>query len=332
VTLHSSLGVRWIAIACLIARGAPGGTPEGIDALKAQNYKAALREFTVAAEAGDSEAQFQLGEMHRRGLGGGVNPRLAQQRYEQADAQGHAAAAAELGILKWKAEEREQALALLHKSARAENLRAMYALLLLTSRDPAVAINDGLLSEYIRKLAEAGQPDAQENYAGRLLLDMRGSVERLAQAETWYRKAAAQGNPRAFHGISVCLARKAARLGGNLDEESLQAVAESLRKGAMLGDFFAQHSLCLGEGKLDPVTTYAWIVVTSDLANSFPLESPITEGGRSEIVTMVQERRAKTRALMIPRLAREGEALAKKFAKEIRANLKKGLPWEDPFD
>jgi len=319
-------------MACLIARGALAGTPEGLEALKQQDFKAAFREFTAAAEGGDSEARFQLGELYRRGSGVRANPRLAEKCYEEANAQGHVSAAAELGILRWKAKQREPALALLHKSAMAESPRAMYALVLLSRRDPSVALNEVLLTEYTRKLAESGHPDAQERYAGLLLLNAGGSVERAAEAEAWYRKAAAQGNPWAFHGISTCLTRNAARASGGLDKESSQASAECLRKGAMLGDFAAQHSLALGQGDTDAVTSYAWMIVTSDLANSRPVEPPSAEEVRLEIVLSVQTRRARTRSLMIPRLARAGEVLARKYIKEIQANLKKGLPWEDPLE
>ena len=73
---------------------AEAGTAEGMEALKAQDYAKAKEEFRTAADAGDAEAQFQLGELYLNGLGVTKSPRYAVQWYEKAVAQGLAGCSA----------------------------------------------------------------------------------------------------------------------------------------------------------------------------------------------------------------------------------------------
>jgi TPR repeat protein len=53
-----------------------------------QDYAEALRLFTLAAEAGDADAQFSLGLMYETGVGVEANPEEALKWYGLAAAQG----------------------------------------------------------------------------------------------------------------------------------------------------------------------------------------------------------------------------------------------------
>ena len=53
----------------LLPLRAPAGVPEGLDALKRNDFAAAVRELAAPAEGGDAEAQYRIGLMHEFGNG-----------------------------------------------------------------------------------------------------------------------------------------------------------------------------------------------------------------------------------------------------------------------
>jgi TPR repeat protein len=68
---HHLRGFLCAVTACVVL-GMPlagyGGVKEGIDALTAKNYSAALREFRPASEQGDAVAQYFLGLMYAKAM------------------------------------------------------------------------------------------------------------------------------------------------------------------------------------------------------------------------------------------------------------------------
>src|ERR1700746_215315 len=63
------------------------------------DYATALREWLVAAAAGDAEASYRLGLLYARGQGVLASLADAAAHYQRAAEQGHAAAQHELGML-----------------------------------------------------------------------------------------------------------------------------------------------------------------------------------------------------------------------------------------
>jgi hypothetical protein len=63
------------------------------------DYKSALRIWMAAAEAGDPEAQTNVGEIFERGIGGASNPEAAAVWYQKAADQGYSRALFDLGTL-----------------------------------------------------------------------------------------------------------------------------------------------------------------------------------------------------------------------------------------
>lgn len=88
------------AVAILVLFGARGvalaGFDEGLAAVEAGDYAAALGEFTPLAEAGDSEAQYQLAILHKDGLGTARDDDEAARLYRMAADQ--ELSAAQLGL------------------------------------------------------------------------------------------------------------------------------------------------------------------------------------------------------------------------------------------
>jgi len=54
-----------------------------------QDYRQAASLYQTAADLGNADAQFKLGQMHERGQGVPKNPRLADYWYRIAANQGH---------------------------------------------------------------------------------------------------------------------------------------------------------------------------------------------------------------------------------------------------
>ena len=70
---------------------------EGLDAYDKKDYETALREWKLAAEQGDADAQFNLGLMYDKGKGVSQNYKTAVKWYRLAAEQGFAVAQSKLG-------------------------------------------------------------------------------------------------------------------------------------------------------------------------------------------------------------------------------------------
>lgn len=136
------------------------GLNEGLDALRRNDYTAAVKELRPLAERGDAEAQYRIGRMYEYGKGYPQNKAQSIVWFKKAAAQNHADAQTELG--------------------------GIYA-----SGD-GVAQDNKLAVEWFEKGAANGNANAQYNLG---LLYAKGQGIKLdnAQAIAWWRKAAAQG-------------------------------------------------------------------------------------------------------------------------------------------
>jgi hypothetical protein len=134
----------------------------------------ALRALHQAAELGDAQAQFLLGEIYSHGRGGvSLDQAEAMRWYRKAAEQGHAAAQFRLGVI--------------------------YA-------DGRIVVTDyDRAAHWICKAAEQGYPDAQ-NELGVMYQKGRGLVKDDGKAVHWYRRAAEQGHA----GAQIAAERQAA--------------------------------------------------------------------------------------------------------------------------
>lgn len=121
--------------------------------------------LAAAAEKGDAEAQFRLGQAFLRGHGVKKDAAKAYALLKQAADQGHAEAIGGVGYF--------------------------YANGFVVKKDLAVA------AEWFRKGAEKGGAKAQLNY-GQALLNGRGIPANEAEGMKWIEKALAQGQPHAW--------------------------------------------------------------------------------------------------------------------------------------
>ncbi|MDX1697559.1 MAG: tetratricopeptide repeat protein, partial [Thiohalobacterales bacterium] len=81
-------------------RAAAQGDAKAISRLKLMQANAARFDKTaVAAAGGDSESQYELGNMYLKGIGTNINPTKAISAFEQAARHGHIKATYKLGLM-----------------------------------------------------------------------------------------------------------------------------------------------------------------------------------------------------------------------------------------
>ncbi|MDH3591313.1 MAG: hypothetical protein OER88_05515 [Planctomycetota bacterium] len=175
-----------LAALLLSATAAWAGAAEGRAALDKKDYATALKEFTAAAEAGDAEAHYQVGEIHRRGLGVRANPRLAVKSFEAGAALGHKGAAGELGIHLWKSKKRDLVVIQLREGADGGHMRSQYWLAMLDHKGAMeVDLTDGRRHELFLKAAEQKAPLGGEYLAQHFLALANLKFERYAESYAW---------------------------------------------------------------------------------------------------------------------------------------------------
>src|SRR5882724_9616452 len=90
----------WLVAAVGIAAGCADPMQKAALADKAGRAAEAIQWYTKAADAGDAEAQFQMGERLRIGKGIARNPEASMAWYLKAANQGHVAAQAYSGLFR----------------------------------------------------------------------------------------------------------------------------------------------------------------------------------------------------------------------------------------
>lgn len=300
-----------------VAAAAVAGTAEGLAALKEKDYRKAKLEFTAAAEAGDADAQFQLGNLYLRGRGVEKSPRLAAQWYEKAIAQGNKDAQGRMGALLWEGagigKNQKRALELLRDGAASGNAVCQYELALLSFKGEEVGLGKDECYDLFRKAGEQGHADAQAKVGDALLHGRIGGKENPAEAEEWLRKAAAQGHIEAMRNLGACITKLHGRREG----------VEWYRKAALCGDSDSQLALCATLlAAPDKSEAYAWHVVMSDLSNSRPQEFEPHERLRKKQAAHAKEMVPKFAEKLDAKTVQAGKALAKQYVETIRAAMK----------
>lgn len=98
----------------------------GADSWSKGDYTLAVREWTAPAEAGDPDAQFNLGQAYRLGRGVPRDLARAEALFAKAAAQGHVQAADNYGLLMFDRGERAAAMPYVRAAAERGDPRAQY--------------------------------------------------------------------------------------------------------------------------------------------------------------------------------------------------------------
>ena len=153
----------------------------------APNYIEEMKRWQPKAEAGDAEAQFQLGQMYALGHGFKQNFKTAAEWYEKAAAQGNAKARTALGLLYYYGigveEDKEKAGEWFEKAAAQDDATAQRYL-----GSVAAKAKDYVQAKQWWEQGAANGDALSMRNIGSLYEEGKGVNQDFAEAESWYRK------------------------------------------------------------------------------------------------------------------------------------------------
>ncbi len=164
--IKDATGQPNLGITMLAPAGAAGWTQIPVyiteDVSGREDRAAALR---GAAEKGDAQAQFNLGEMYRTGEGVAQDYKEAAAWFRKAADQGLAQAQYDLGVMyhegKGVAKDRQEAVAWYRRAAEQGFAKAQYNLGLMYDNGEGVAKDDKEAAAWFRKAADQGHAGAR---------------------------------------------------------------------------------------------------------------------------------------------------------------------------
>ena len=193
-----------LGVMLLIAGQAAGDTAAGMQAFRNKDYAKAFSEWKTAAEAGQAEAQFDLGVLYAQGKGVQRDLTMAERWYRKAAEQGNAEAQFALGQMYsrgWGVPRDE-----------ADALRWFQMANTPDTDGPAtdwtlidgygVQQDDKQAAYWYELAAQKGHAEAQFNL-GRLYATGKGVPHDEEQAVRWVRAAASQGYAPAQAGLGT---------------------------------------------------------------------------------------------------------------------------------
>lgn len=112
--------------ALMIAAPVLADVKAGVDAWQQGDYARAVAQWQPLAQAGDADAQFNMGQAYKLGRGVQADMSTAVDWYRKAAAQGHTRAEDNLGLLIFQQGDRAGAMPYLEKAAARGEARAQY--------------------------------------------------------------------------------------------------------------------------------------------------------------------------------------------------------------
>ena len=168
-----------------------------------------VAEIHKAAEQGDSNAQFQLGEMYEKGRKVRKNENTAQQWYRLAAEQGHVSAQFNLGRLMQDKNVVESLKWWLEADSRGHNSAALYLGRIYVGGEVEILKDPKAAVKWFLKAADPARgfyPSAEAQLElGHIYRKGDGVPKNEAEAIKWYRRAAYQGHSIAeswLHGMN----------------------------------------------------------------------------------------------------------------------------------
>jgi TPR repeat protein len=164
-------------------------------------------DYRAAAEAGDADAQANLGLCYEHGTGVEMNQQEAVRWYRKAAEAGSPQGQEYLGVCyengQGVTKNAPEAVRWYRKAAEAGHARAQYYLGLNYHHGIGVTKDEQEAVMWYRKAAEAGDADAQANL-GWCFEQGAGVPVNQEEAVMWYRKAAEAGNARGQEYLGLC--------------------------------------------------------------------------------------------------------------------------------
>ena len=133
----------------------------GVVLWQREQWAAAVAMWRPFAEAGDADAMFNIGQAHKLGRGLPRDEVQARAWFRRAAEKGHRPAQANLGILLFQLQEREEALVWLKRAAEAGEPRAQYVYGVAHWNGDGVPRSLTLAYAYLARAADQGLEEAQ---------------------------------------------------------------------------------------------------------------------------------------------------------------------------
>jgi len=186
-----------------------GDNPPAIDALgfsyetgqgNPKDLPKAFQLYIEAAEKGYDQAQFHAGNCYARGVGVGVNDKVAMEWFRKAADQGHPSAAYNAGLRLYDGRgvqmDKMAAVEMFKKAAEAGHTGGMYnvGVFFLSTRGPAQS--DTKAAEWFLRAAQKGHAESATNIA-MCYMSGRGVPKDKEEARRWLEEAASNGNKQA---------------------------------------------------------------------------------------------------------------------------------------
>jgi uncharacterized protein len=189
-----------------VAGAAPSDVKAGIDRWHRGDYEGAIAQWRPLAEAGNADAQFNLGQAYKLGRGVAANAATAQSWYQKAARQGHEQAQVNVGLLLYNGGRRQEALPWIRKAVELGDPRAQYILGTELFNGDLVGKDWPRAYALMLRAADGGVPPAADNLK---------AMERFIPADQRRQGVAlAQRLGRPFVSAGVAAPARAVRAGG----------------------------------------------------------------------------------------------------------------------
>ena len=200
--------------------------------------------YRRAAERGDPEAMFKLGNCYKEGRGVPADAGEAAQWYRRAAEAGHA--------------------------------KAMYSTAVCFWNGNGLPKDKALAAQWAQKAADAGNANGM-NLLGMCYMEGQGFPKSRAEAARWYRQGAEAASPLAMHSFGVCLWK-----GQGIPKDATSA-QQWIRKAADAGNapsmMWLSDQYALGDGvPQDDSLAAEWCTKAADLGD---VRAVVTLGDRS---------------------------------------------------
>jgi len=126
--LAASAAALFLVGANAVAGAAPTDVKAGVDRWRRGDYAGAIDQWRPLAEAGNADAQFNMGQAYKFGRGVKADPNVALGWYQKAARQGHDQAALNIGMLMYNSGRRREAMPWIRKGAELGSPQAQYIL------------------------------------------------------------------------------------------------------------------------------------------------------------------------------------------------------------
>jgi TPR repeat protein len=142
---------------------APSDVKAGIERWSRGDYAGAIAQWRPLAEAGNADAQFNLGQAYKMGRGVPANAATALGWYQKAARQGHEQAQVNVGLLLYNGGRRQEALPWIRKAVELGDPRAQYILGTELFNGDLVAKDWPRAYALMLRAADGGVPPAADN-------------------------------------------------------------------------------------------------------------------------------------------------------------------------